>query len=127
MKSGAPQIGWKNYDEQHTYSVEDEHPEATLQVGDFVRCVYELYHYYYPSQYSGTIDEDDAFARYGVVLEIDYARFGDIFGYEVLYLILCLDGVTRFYSEYEVQKICWHSLDKKPKQKHWQQTLEVVY
>tara|TARA_R110002012_G_scaffold135192_1_gene288854 strand:- start:254 stop:514 length:261 start_codon:yes stop_codon:yes gene_type:complete len=86
--------------------VDNEYPKATFQVGDFVRCVYDLYHYYYPNQYYTAHDEGDENAKYGVILEVDYTRFGDIFGYEVLYLVLCLDGITRFYSEYEVQKIC---------------------
>jgi len=48
---------------------------------------------------------DGESAKYGVIAEVDYARFGDIFGYEVLYLVLCTDGVTRYFTEYEVQKI----------------------
>ena len=84
--------------------MDDEYPEAVLNVGDLVRCVYDLYHYYYPVQNYPMADEDES-AKYGVVADIDYARYGDIFGYEVLYLVLCTDGVRRYFTEYEVQKI----------------------
>jgi len=73
-------------------------------VGDLVRCVYDLYHYYYPIQ-NPSIYAEDHLAKYGVIVEVDYAKFGDIFGYEVLYLVLCTDGFIRYFSEYEVEKI----------------------
>ena len=84
--------------------MDDECPQPKLEIGDLVRCVYDLYHYYYPNQYT-TSDDGEPYTRYGVILEVDYAKFGDIFGYETLYLVLCTDGVARYYSEYEVDKI----------------------
>lgn len=85
--------------------MDDEYPLPLLVVGDLVRCVYDLYHYYYPVPQSYSMAGDGESAKYGVIAEVDYARFGDIFGYEVLYLVLCTDGVTRYFTEYEVQKI----------------------
>jgi hypothetical protein len=84
--------------------VDDEYPEPRLVVGDLVRCVYDLYHYYYPIPISNPYDEK-SHIKYGVITDIDYAKFGDIFGYEIIYLVLCTDGVSRFYSEHEISKI----------------------
>ena len=84
--------------------MDDEYPNPKLAVGDLVRCIYDLYHYYYPSNYT-THGDSEPYIRYGVIMEIDFAKFGDIFGYETLYLVLCTDGSTRYYSEYEVEKI----------------------
>jgi hypothetical protein len=63
-----------------------------------------MYHYYYPLQNYAMAAEDKR-AKYGVVAEIDYAKYGDVYGHEVLYLVLCTDGITRYFTEYEVQKI----------------------
>ena len=85
--------------------MDDDYPEPALSIGDLVRCVYELYHYYYPV-HNPSIYAEEAIAKYGVITEIDYARFGDIFdSYEILYLVLCTDGIARYFSEYEVEKI----------------------
>ena len=84
--------------------MDDSYPKPALLIGDLVRCVYDLYPYYYPLQSYGHGAEDLS-VKYGVILEIDYTKYGEIFGYETLYLIMCTDGITRYFTEYEVQKI----------------------
>jgi hypothetical protein len=84
--------------------VTTEPPSPQLSIGDFVRCTYELFNYYYPSGYIGA-DPDEPFARYGIIIEVDLARFGELFGYEIMYYVLCTDGTARYYSEHEIEKV----------------------
>jgi hypothetical protein len=49
--------------------------------------------------------EEDEIADYdivGIVVEIEYAMFSELFGYELLYIVLCTDGHHRHFSEDEL-------------------------
>ena len=75
-------------------------PSPRYSVGDLVRCSYEFYQYYY-----SVWDLETAAPHYGVIVEIDFATYNEIFGYEILYVVLCLDGSQRFFTEEEIYKI----------------------
>ena len=80
--------------------MEDDKPTPRYGVGDLVRCSYEFYQYHY-----SVFDLESAVPHYGVVVDIDFATYTEIFGYEILYIVLCLDGAQRFFTEDEVYKI----------------------
>tara|TARA_B100000212_G_scaffold337070_1_gene311346 strand:+ start:896 stop:1159 length:264 start_codon:yes stop_codon:yes gene_type:complete len=76
------------------------------KVGDLVRClhVYYNYHYYYGWKYDQESESDEYF--YGIVIDVDYACWdGYEDDFEIIYIIYCTDGVKRFFSEDEVQKL----------------------
>ena len=81
-------------------------PEPKFKVGDFVKCWYSLYqYYYYHHQLYGDdldIDEDPI---YGVVVEVDFAQYDEEWFCDVIYVIFCTDGVYRFFIEEEIWKM----------------------
>ena len=88
------------------------------RVGDFVRCmhVYYNYHYYYGRTHYDDIDVEDY--HHGVIVDVDYAVWdGYEDDFEIIYVVWCLDGVRRFFSEDEITLLSLHSVDKKYKQK----------
>ena len=48
-------------------------------------------------------EEDEyEFDVVGIIVEVEYAMYSEIFGYEILYVVLCLDGMQRYFSEEEL-------------------------
>tara|TARA_R100000005_G_C4797874_1_gene91138 strand:+ start:110 stop:280 length:171 start_codon:yes stop_codon:yes gene_type:complete len=47
-------------------------------------------------------DDDYEFDVVGIIVEVEYAMYSEIFGYEILYVVLCLDGMHRYFSEEEL-------------------------
>jgi len=86
--------------------VDDENykPAARFKLGDLVSCAYDLYQYY---RHMLPPDEDDEgqYDVVGIVVEIEYAMYSEIFGYEILYVILCVDGKQRYFAEEELSLI----------------------
>ena len=70
-------------------------------VGDLVSAVYDMYYHYMSPFYEDA--HRDPFI--GIVVEIDYAMYSEIFGYEIIYLVLCMDGIQRYFAEEEIMKI----------------------
>ena len=78
-----------------------------FSIGDFVKClhVYYNYHYYYNQvRYDEPPEAGDFY--YGIVVDIDYAMWdGYEDDFEIIYVVYCLDGSKRFFSENEVYKL----------------------
>jgi len=72
--------------------------KTKFKVGDFVACQYDFYEF-------GSIvyDGENRFVNpfYGIILLVD-AQPEAIFGYDVLYQVVCLDGNLRFFTEWEI-------------------------
>jgi len=81
--------------------VEYEPPKPRYQVGDFVKCWYTLYQYYY--YYMD--EEEDNQPVYGIIVEVDYAKYESDWFTDILYVVFCTDGMYRFFVEQEVWKI----------------------
>mgnify|MGYP003678446922 CR=1 FL=1 len=50
-------------------------------------------------------DEYEYSAIYGIIVKIEYAMYSEIFGYEILYVVLGIDGKSRYFSEDEITVI----------------------
>ena len=76
-------------------------PNPRYRVGDLVSCAYDIYEYY---RHLLPIEEDEdyTYTIAGIIVEIEYAMYSEIFGYEILYVILCLDGKHRYFAEEEL-------------------------
>tara|TARA_R110002020_G_scaffold256852_1_gene470518 strand:- start:2313 stop:2567 length:255 start_codon:yes stop_codon:yes gene_type:complete len=81
---------------------DDVKPIPRYKIGDLVRCMYDLYQYFY-AVYSD--DEYENTPIYGIIVDVDYAMYSEIFGYDVLYVVLCMDGIYRFFTEDEIYQI----------------------
>lgn len=77
-------------------------PKPLYLIGDLVKCTYDLYQYYYPVYPTA---KDNEPSNYGIIIEVDYATYGEFYGFEPLYLVLCIDGIKRYYCEDEIIKI----------------------
>jgi len=81
--------------------VDDEKPTPRYEVGRLVRCIYDMYPYYGRlSPFSD--DEYEYESIYGIIVEIEYAMYSEIFGYEILYVVLGVDGKYRYFAEDEI-------------------------
>ena len=70
-----------------------------------MRCVHVYYNYHYYYSWHNDDNEPEDF-HYGIIVDIDYANWDGIdTEYEILYIIYCVDGVKRFFSEDEVFKV----------------------
>ena len=87
-------------------------PNPRFRVGDLVSCAYDLYQYY---RHLLPVDDDDEdqYSVIGIIVEIEYAMYSEAFGYEILYVILCLDGKQRYFAEDELSRYPWHLPDRK--------------
>ena len=70
-------------------------------VGDLVSCAYDLYYHYLSPMY----DDYEREPFVGIIIEVEYAMFSELFGYEIIYLVLCVDGFTRYFAEEEIVRI----------------------
>ena len=90
-------------------------PNPRFRVGDLVSCAYDLFQYY--RHLLPVDDDDDQYSIAGIIVEVEYAMYSgdtsnlllsdttmysEVFGYEILYVILCLDGKHRYFAEDEL-------------------------
>jgi heat shock protein HspQ len=81
--------------------VDDKVPESRYAIGDFVRCRYTFYQFYYP-HYAEDFDDEPPY--YGIVVDVDVAQYEDWPG-EVVYVVFCTDRMYRFFVEEELTKL----------------------
>jgi hypothetical protein len=81
--------------------VEHESLNPRYAVGDFVKCWYTIYQYYY--YYHDEWEENEPV--YGVIVEVDYAEYDDVWPHDIIYVVFCTDGIYRFFVEGEVWKM----------------------
>lgn len=72
-------------------------------IGDFVRCWYDLHDYYYG--WADLYEEPTPAAMHGIIVDIEFAPWGDVDDPEVIYVIYCIDGAHRFFIETEIYKL----------------------
>jgi len=70
-----------------------------FKTGDLVRCNYDYTDFYIFSQY---YDESTHF--HGIIAGYDPNRSWG-FPYEFFYIVLCLDGKTRYFLEWEMELV----------------------
>ena len=75
-------------------------PNPRFRVGDLVSFAYDLFQYY--RHLLPVDDDDDQYSIVGIIVEVEYAMYSEVFGYEILYVILCLDGKHRYFAEDEL-------------------------
>ena len=80
--------------------MENDIPVAAFAIGDFVRCRYTYYQFYYPYYQ----DEEDEPPHHGIVVEVDYAQYED-WPAEIIYVVFCTDRVYRFFVQEELVKL----------------------
>ena len=69
-----------------------------FQKGDLVKACYTFYDYFYVD------DEDDLFYPWnGIVVDMYYDE--DYFGEDAIYDVLCTDGTSRLFAEWELMLI----------------------
>ena len=83
--------------------MDDNKPTPLYAVGTLVRCWYDLYPYY--GKLSPIEYDEEMSAIYGMIIEVEYAMYSEIFGYEILYVVLGLDGKYRYFAEDEVRPV----------------------
>ena len=83
---------------------EPHKPTPRYRVGDLVSCAYDLYQFY-RSSIPYYDDDEYGYDVVGIIVEVEYAMYSEIFGYEILYVVLCLDGLHRYFSEDELSKL----------------------
>ncbi len=83
---------------------DESKPVPKYQVGTLVRCWYDIYPYYGVITPFG-YNEAESAPTHGIIVEVDYAMYSEIFGYEILYVVLGLDGRCRHFAEEEVHPI----------------------
>lgn len=75
--------------------------DPRYSVGDLVACVYDLYYHYMSPMY----DDYEREPFIGIIVEVEYAMFSELFGYEIIYLVLCVDGIHRYFAEEEIVRM----------------------
>ena len=81
--------------------MDDQKPTPRYEVGCLVRCIYDMYPYH--GRLSPYGDDDYEYvAIYGIIVEIENAMYSEIFGYEILYVVLGIDGKSRYFAEDEI-------------------------
>tara|TARA_B100000131_G_C17743136_1_gene461948 strand:- start:185 stop:346 length:162 start_codon:yes stop_codon:yes gene_type:complete len=50
-------------------------------------------------------EEEDNQPVYGIIVEVDYAKYESDWFTDILYVVFCTDGMYRFFVEQEVWKI----------------------
>jgi len=69
-----------------------------FQKGDLVKACYTFYDYFYVD------DEDELFYPWnGIVVDMYYDE--DYFGEDAIYDVLCTDGTSRLFAEWELMLI----------------------
>ena len=83
----------------------DDYPKPTprFKVGELVRCWYDFLPYYGNITPFG-YEEEAVAATHGLIVEVEYAMFSEVYGYEILYVVLGLDGKCRYFAEEEVRR-----------------------
>jgi|TARA_R110000824_G_scaffold103708_2_gene246347 hypothetical protein len=81
--------------------VSDKKSTARYEVGALIKCISDMPPYYGHFLPYGD-DEYEYSAIYGIIVRIEYAMYSEIFGYEILYVVLGIDGKSRYFSEDEI-------------------------
>jgi hypothetical protein len=77
----------------------EETPPPAYRIGDFVRCVYDMFDFF---GYWYHDEEYEFFPFYGVVVDmVDDEHWFT----EVVYQVYCLDGQYRFFLEDEIERV----------------------
>lgn len=81
--------------------MDDKKPTPRYEVGHLVRCIYDMYPYY--GRLSPFLDDEYEYESiYGIIVEVEYAMYSEMFGYEILYVVLGVDGKSRYFAEDEI-------------------------
>jgi|TARA_Y100000310_G_C20611640_1_gene778292 hypothetical protein len=82
----------------------------TFQIGDLVRCIYDLYGYYHYDfdEWSTLRGDDEDTVHYGIIVDVESEVNRQGLGYAIIYSVYCLDGKRRYFVDWEIE--CLHSL-----------------
>lgn len=82
----------------------------SFQVGDLVRCIYDLYGYYHYDfdEWAFLSNDEDGTIHYGIIIEIESETNRRGLGYTTIYSVHCLDGKRRYFVDWEIE--CLHPL-----------------
>ena len=73
------------------------------QVGDLVKCIYDLFDYY---EYFWDQDTHQGYPFYGIIMDIhDNFLNEENYGYDRLYVVQCFDGHMRFFTHWEMRLV----------------------
>ena len=109
---GIQRIGLKKYTKRHTYCV--SRVKYKYDLGDLVICKYDFEYIYYTS-YLQHLQEELFFM--GVIVSIREEEHIIFFDRDVIYDVLCTDGVRRLFATWEIEVIrkgkkSWRLSDK---------------
>jgi len=75
-------------------------PEQEFQIGDLVKCIYDLFNYY---DYLFDYHPEHGYPFHGIVIGVqNNLTLEERVGYTKLYTVICFDGHTRFFTCWEM-------------------------
>jgi len=76
---------------------------CNYNIGDLVKCIYDLFDY---SEYFWNQAPQEGYPFYGIVIGIQEGMLDeDVWGYDTLYIVQCLDGPMRYFAYWEMRLI----------------------
>jgi len=77
--------------------------KRNYQIGDLVKCIYDLFDHY---EYFWDQVPIGGYPFYGIIVDIhDSVINEEKYGYDKLYIVRCFDGHERFFAYWEMRLV----------------------